>query len=1057
MARLFGREYHEHSSTWYFRRMIFEFQKDDLEVKKYKNEEGNTIFIFSAKDHLKKYFPANVKILYDDKNAEIINHHCSECHKQNCRHYLSIIYYGYHFLKTEIIERNIVQTYQTGLLAYNEFWQRVIINALIEIGDVYDNTDKIRLYFKSFNPINIRLAALILGEGRIKSEDEPSIESVNRQIKAFSQSEQLLLQYLHKYKCAYSRKGMFFSVYKKDFIHLIPILKNLAHKVYIKETGERIEFSADDFRVNFLVSFVDEDRYSLKLSGRERISAAFVGSTSYFFIKNRVYALKLPFRDDILQKILTEGMQVRPIDIVYLSSVVARQLGLMKCYLDFDEKIEIPTVYHSTPQIIFRLKKTDGNILMKGVLSYDEIIEIPMSVIRYPSELVRYDQDDKIVWFYIPPQTKYEINEFVRKLPPADIDRIEDHSELIFSGEDKIETLKMTIFEYAQPYWKIELSDDLKKEFVYKIQLKPTIRTKSTDKIDWFDYEVKYQWKDLSFTHEEIKDFFASKQKYMKLPDGRLILFENKDAFQELDLLIKKSKKTTSQSYKLSVYNLPYIYELPALNSSIDIETDRFLQKMYNAILTRKLPEPGELPAFLQPVMRSYQKAGFQWMKMLNSFGLAGILADDMGLGKTVQAISILSTLKHNTLSLVICPKTLLFNWAYEIEKFNKNLSYVIYEGNQAERKQILKKIDARVILASYSIIQNDIESLAKIEFEYIILDEAQHIKNVNTKTTKSIKKLKSNHKLALSGTPIENNPTELWSIFDFLMPGYLPGLRTLKKGLSETSSNQQITKKRLRMMVAPFILRRKKSEVLIELPDKQEQLIYCKLTKLQEKMYLQVLSSVRKKMQQMEIEANYMHILAALTRLRQICNHPKLVEDTIKNDVELSGKTELLRELIIDAIENERKILIFSQFVQMLQILKKVLTDEKISFEYMDGSTKDRQRVIENFNNNINVRAFLISLKTGGSGLNLTAADMVIIVDPWWNPMGEAQAVDRAHRIGQTKKVMVYKTITSGTIEEKIVSLQYKKREMFNTLIEEGQSVIKGMGIDDLRKLLEN
>lgn len=1055
MARLFGREYHEHSSTWYFRRMIFEFEKDELEMKKYKNEDGNTIFIFSAKDQIKKYFPATIKIVYDDKNGAVISHLCSDCSQKNCRHYLSIIYYGYHYLKTDITKKNIVQTYQTGMLAYNEFWQRVIINARIEVGDIYSNTDKVRLYFKSYKPINIRLAALLLGEGRIKSEDEPLVGSVHRQIMAFSQPEQLLLQYLHKYKCAYSRKGMFFSVYKKDFIHLLPILKHLAHKVFIKETGDKIEFPKDDFRVNFFVKYIDKNSYLLKLADSERISAAFVGSSSYFFIKNRIYTLKLPFRDDILWRIISEGMHIRQIDIVYLVSVVARQLGLMKCYLDFDERIEIPKVYHSSPQIIFRLNKIDESIVMKGVLSYDET-EIPMSVIRYPSELVRYDQDDQTVWFYIPPQTKYEINEFVRKLPPADIDRIEEYSELVFSGEEKIETLKMTIFEYTQPYWKIELSDDLKKEFVYKIRLKPTIKTKSTDQINWFEYDVKYEWKDLSFSHEEIKKFFASKQKYMKLSDGRLILIENKDAFQEMDLLIKKSKKTASESYKLSVYNLPYIYELPSFNSSIGIETDLFLQRMYNAILTRKLPEPSELPSFLKSVMRSYQKAGFQWMTMLKKFGLSGVLADDMGLGKTIQAISILSTLKQKTLSLVICPKTLLYNWALEIEKFNEDLPYVIYEGNQAERKQILKQIDSRVILASYSIIQNDIESLTKIEFEYIILDEAQHIKNVNTKTTKSIKKLRANHKLALSGTPIENNPTELWSIFDFLMPGYLPALRVLKKGLSETNSNRQITQKRLRMMVAPFILRRKKSEVLIELPDKQEQVIYCKLTKLQEKMYLQVLSAVRKKMQQSELEPNYMHILAALTRMRQICNHPRLMNNSIKEDIYLSGKTELLREIIIDAIENERKILIFSQFVQMLKILKKVLTDEKIPFEYMDGSTKDRRRVIDNFNNNINIRAFLISLKTGGSGLNLTAADMVIIVDPWWNPMGESQAVDRAHRIGQTKKVMVYKTITSGTIEEKIVSLQYKKREMFNTLIEEGQEEIKEMGIDDLRKLLE-
>ncbi|MCK4312175.1 MAG: DEAD/DEAH box helicase, partial [Candidatus Cloacimonetes bacterium] len=411
-----------------------------------------------------------------------------------------------------------------------------------------------------------------------------------------------------------------------------------------------------------------------------------------------------------------------------------------------------------------------------------------------------------------------------------------------------------------------------------------------------------------------------------------------------------------------------------------------------------------------------------------------------------------------NSRSIVICPKTLLFNWAAEINKFNKSLSYIIYEGTQKERKKILDNFNVNILFASYSIIQNDIEQLSQIEFDYIILDEAQHIKNAAAQRTKAIKKLKAKHRMALSGTPIENNPTELWSIFDFLMQGYLPSLRHFKNEYMDSSHSQKDTHEKLKMLVSPFILRRKKSEVLIELPDKQEQIVYCKLSEIQEKMYLQILENVRTKYLSIgeNIGSNYLHILAALTRLRQICNHPALLDNDIKREVEFSGKMELLKEVIVNAVESGNKLLVFSQFVQMLKLLKEMLKKEKITFEYMDGSTRNRQKVIDNFNDNNNIKAFLISLKTGGYGLNLTSADTVIIVDPWWNPMGESQAIDRAHRIGQTKKVIVYKIITKGTIEEKILNLQQSKREMFEYIIDDGQSVINNMDAERLRELLE-
>jgi len=542
----------------------------------------------------------------------------------------------------------------------------------------------------------------------------------------------------------------------------------------------------------------------------------------------------------------------------------------------------------------------------------------------------------------------------------------------------------------------------------------------------------------------------------MKLDDGRMLFFENKESFLEVEKLLQKSEKLPSEAYKLSVYNLPYIYQLSSINKAIKIFGDDFLEEMFYAILKRKLSKEPQLASFLKPIMRSYQKAGYQWLKMLQNYHLSGILADDMGLGKTIQAISVLSDLPQNAKSIVICPKTLLFNWAAEIEKFNKNLTFIIYEGNQKERKKILENLNVNILFTSYSIIQNDIKQLSEIEFEFIILDEAQHIKNASALRTKAVKKLRSRNKMALSGTPIENSPTELWSIFDFLMPGYLPPLRRFKNEFLNQDDEKRAVQDKLKMLISPFILRRKKRDVLIELPDKQVQIAYCKMTEIQEKMYLQVLENVKQSFLQTRERGYFIHILAALTRLRQICNHPILIDKNVKPKSEFSGKIELLQEIISDALESGKKLLIFSQFVQMLKVLKDLTEKMKIPYEYMDGSTINRQKRIDNFNNNNNIRIFLISFKTGGFGLNLIAADTVIIVDPWWNPMGEDQAIDRAHRIGQTKKVNVYKIITKGTIEEKILTLQQSKREMFEHIIEDGQNIIKNMNSEQLRKLLE-
>ncbi len=1059
LARLFGTEYHEHSNSWYFKSTVLKLQYRDLEFKKYLDEKKDIIFKFESITKKLNVFPAKVEIVYNKKKRKITKHFCSECKADDCKHYLSILSYAYNYLSTEMLEQEVVQTYHTRLLEYNEYWQRIVLNAKIEVGDVFDNnTDKIRFYLKSYSPLQIRLISILCADQIVKEEDLAMVPQAEKQILALSDSEKELFKLLQQNKCSFSRKGAFFSIYKEKFVKLLSVMRSLQNRIFIKETGDRLQFSEDEFRINFQVVKLNNSKFLLSTSSAEQLSAVFVSSTTYIFKKNVVYTINLPFSENIAEQIFSNGYQIEANDLVYLSSVVARQLGLMKCYLDFEEGIEIPEVYHNTPTIVFDLYKEDGRIIVKGSLQYAEDIFIPMAAVRFPVELVRYDQNDQMTWFYIPPQSKYQIFDFVAKLPESSAAKLEENSLLIFEGEENIQTLKQVVFEHADPSWNIILSDELKKEFVYKVVLKPIIKTQKTGNINWFQYDVKYDYKDISFTHVELKNFFQTKEKFMQLEDGRLIYFENKEAFLTMEEILKKSEKLPDEGYKLAIYNIPYVYQLNTVNKGISIIGDGYLDAMFEAILKRRLEDREPLPGFLDPVMRSYQKAGFHWLKMLENYNLSGILADDMGLGKTVQAISVISSLPADSRSIVICPKTLLFNWAAEIEKFNKSLSYVLYEGNRKERKYILKNLNVNILFASYSIIQNDIDALSEIDFDYIILDEAQHIKNATALRTKAVKKLKGRNRMALSGTPIENYPTELWSIVDFLMPGYLPSLRTFKGAYNISNEKQKEAHDKLKMLVSPFILRRKKSQVLIELPDKQVQLAYCKLTTIQEKMYLQILENVKQRFMKEDgdIGSGYIHILAALTKLRQICDHPYMIDENIKHDTELSGKLELIREIVIDAVENGKKLLIFSQFVKMLQVIREMFQKEKITFEYMDGSTKNRQKVIDNFNNNNNIRTFLISLKTGGYGLNLTAADTVIMVDPWWNPMGENQAIDRAHRIGQTKKVMVYKIITKGTIEEKILTLQQSKREMFENIIEKGQSVIKKMDVEQLRDLLE-
>ena len=447
----------------------------------------------------------------------------------------------------------------------------------------------------------------------------------------------------------------------------------------------------------------------------------------------------------------------------------------------------------------------------------------------------------------------------------------------------------------------------------------------------------------------------------------------------------------------------------------------------------------------------------------MHKYHFGGILADDMGLGKTLQMLTLLKSLKPKKPALVLCPRTLIYNWQEEADKFFDDLKTLVYYGTPAEREEMRDDFSSYdLIISSYSTISRDVEELnaeGKV-FSISILDEAQHIKNHRTKRAKAVKNIEAESRLALTGTPLENSIEELWSIFDYLMPGYLGNYSYFRKEfITPISKNNEKEKlKELKERVAPFILRRRKEEVLKELPEKIINVHPVSMTQLQEDSYQTVLEEVRGELEETVDQKGFnrsrINVLAALTKLRQICNHPSLVLGD-EGNAHNSGKLEALRELLSDALSGGHKLIIFSQFVKMLKLIRNDLDQQGINYRYLDGSTRNRMERVKEFNSDPEIDVFLISLKAGGVGLNLTAADMVVHVDPWWNPMVERQATDRAHRLGQENRVMVYKMITRGTVEEKMLKLQQRKQDLFDNVIENNVNPIKAISWEDIQDLL--
>ena len=557
----------------------------------------------------------------------------------------------------------------------------------------------------------------------------------------------------------------------------------------------------------------------------------------------------------------------------------------------------------------------------------------------------------------------------------------------------------------------------------------------------------------------ELMEALSRKRRYFRLRSGEFLDLNDLANWQETaagiyEAAVRDGNELNRDSIVLRAYRAGYLTSMLE-NSGVKIELDEEVRTLSETLASGGgEAEAPEMAAGLS--LRDYQKRGYEWMVALDRMRMGGILADDMGLGKTAQIIALLlATREEGRSSLVVAPTSLTYNWLSEFKKFAPDLSVTVLSGNGTQRAGLIRHItehgDVDVVITSYPLIRRDIELLKDYRFRFVILDEAQNIKNAGSVAAQAVKQLQADTRFALTGTPMENGVGELWSLFDFVLPGYLPGYNTFLRKYQDGENAADLLKR-----IQPFLIRRLKQDVLEELPDKMETTLTARMTPEQERIYRAALERLRPKIDQLLEDKGAgrgrIEVLSAITELREICCHPSLVMSDYRGG---SGKEEMLMELLPEMVRNGRRILIFSQFTSMLKLLRGRMEEAGFTTLYLDGDTPagERLSLTDRFNEGEG-EAFLISLKAGGSGLNLTGADTVILYDPWWNPAAEEQATDRAHRIGQQKKVTVIRLVTGESIEEQVVELGSRKKALFERLITPGETVIGAMTEQEIRAL---
>jgi SNF2 family DNA or RNA helicase len=579
-----------------------------------------------------------------------------------------------------------------------------------------------------------------------------------------------------------------------------------------------------------------------------------------------------------------------------------------------------------------------------------------------------------------------------------------------------------------------------------------------TSNVDWFEVDGRIDFDGVEVPLPRLLAALRSRQKYIRLDDGTQGILPDEWLKRFGSLVDLSDQQDDTLRFRPSQTLLLDALLAAQDNVTVDAPFDRLRKQLRSFDGIR----PGSEPRGFQGELRNYQREGLGWLDFLRTFRFGGCLADDMGLGKTIQVLAMLQARRTRRLkqgetrrpSIVVVPKSLVFNWKDEATRFTPRLRVLDYTG--IGRDAIFQQIeDCDLLITTYGTLRRDIVKLKEVRFDYAILDESQAVKNANSQASKACRLLQADHRLAMTGTPVENHLGELWSLFEFLNPGILGRSSTFQTLLKQGQGDSQALKL-LSQSLRPFFLRRTKEQVLTELPDKSEQTLYCEMAPKQRKLYDELREyyrqSLKQRVEQVGLDQAKIHVLEALLRLRQAACHPGLLDPKRASDP--SAKMELLLEHLREVVDEGHKALVFSQFTSLLALVRKALDQRKIAYEYLDGQTRQRKDRVQRFQEDPDCPLFLLSLKAGGYGLNLTAADYVFILDPWWNPAVESQAIDRAHRLGQTRRVFAYRLICRDTVEDKILELQRSKRELAEAIISEDNSLIRQLTAEDLQLL---
>ncbi len=654
-----------------------------------------------------------------------------------------------------------------------------------------------------------------------------------------------------------------------------------------------------------------------------------------------------------------------------------------------------------------------------------------------------------------------------------DFQYMADEGIYIVKSDKKIVEFMTDVIPRNQSLVSFNCPQNLLDQFIYD-QTTFTLHMRPNSSIDQYEIEIQVEGALKGAKIDLLWECMASKRAFIELDALRakgkkietgklskiLVLDLEKashlvQVFDELGIALLDDHTIKCPLWSLANVDASHFEGLPIVFSM-----DEKLLEIRKQMIGEKQLLFSAVPQEIQATLRSYQVDGVHWLERLRLMFLNGILADDMGLGKTLQAIVAITQIKKGQ-TLIVCPTSLLYNWKEELSKFNPQLKTAIVDGLPQQRKKLIEEMASfDVLITSYTLLQKDIEQYKQHPLSYLILDEAQHIKNRGTRNAKSVKMMQAEHRLILSGTPIENSLDELWSLFDFLMPGFLSTYeRFVEKYVRPQGAELTKNLAYLRKKIAPFILRRMKNDVLDDLPQVAEIVYHCQLSEVQQALYKSYVASARDELVKLVARDGFdrvqIHVLATLTRLKQICCHPAIFAKESAEEGD-SAKYEMMRDLLSNLIENRHKTVIFSQYTRMLQIMRSDFEKLGIRFLYLDGSSKNRLEIVKQFNEDAEISVFLVSLKAGGTGLNLVGADTVIHYDMWWNPAVENQATDRVHRIGQKRSVSSYKLITLGTIEEKIAEMQKRKKGLVKKVVSCDDEAIAKLTWEDVLELLK-